>query len=111
MHINKNDQVLILSGNYKGRKGRVLKIFPETQRAIVEGVNLIKRHTKASQKNPQGGIVEKEASIHISNLMVICPKCNEATKVHRATHTDSVKGNKVRVRACKKCGEMLIKST
>lgn len=110
MHVCKNDQVLILSGNYKGKRGNVLKVFPDTQRAIVEGINLIKRHTKASQKNPQGGIVEKEASIHVSNMKVICPKCNQLTKVYRTTHLDPVKGKNVRVRACKKCGEMFIKT-
>jgi large subunit ribosomal protein L24 len=110
MHVRKEDQVLILSGNYKGKRGRVLKVYPDTQRAIVEGINLIKRHTRASQNNPQGGIVEKEAAIHVSNLKVICPKCNQVTRIYRTSHIDPIKGKSVRVRACKKCGEMLLKA-
>ena len=64
MRVRKNDQVLVLSGNYKGKKGKVLKVFPEESRVIVEGVNFIKRHSRPTQQNPQGGIIEKEAPIH-----------------------------------------------
>lgn len=66
--IRKGDTVQIISGNYRGKKGRVLKVFPKKERAIVEGVNFIKRHTRPNQQNPQGGIIEKEAPIHVSNL-------------------------------------------
>ena len=103
MKIVKNDTVLVISGNYKGKKGKVLKVFPKKQRVIVEGVNFVKRHTKPTQKNPQGGIVEKEASIHVSNLMVICPKCDTPTRIGRKILED---GKKVRV--CMNCGEMLV---
>ena len=106
MKVVKNDMVLVISGNYRGKKGKVLKVFPKERRVIVEGVNFIKRHTKPTQKNPQGGIVEKEAPIHVSNLMVICPKCDVPSRLGRKILED---GKKVRV--CRSCGEMLVSST
>lgn len=102
MKVRKNDVVLVVSGNYRGKRGRVLKAFPKEQRVIVEGVNFIKRHTKPSQKNPQGGIVEKEAPIHASNVMVVCSKCGRPTRVGKRVIEDGS-----RVRICRKCGEML----
>ena len=102
MHVVKNDTVKILSGKYSGKTGKVLKVFPDQNRLIVEGVNIIKKHTKPSQKNPQGGIVEKEASIHVSNVMVIDPKTNEPTRVGYKFLEDGTK-----VRISKKSGEML----
>ena len=76
MRVRKNDQVIVIAGENKGSKGKILKVFPETNRVIVEGVNFIKKHSRPTQQNPQGGIIEKEASVHVSNVMVICPKCN-----------------------------------
>jgi large subunit ribosomal protein L24 len=111
MHIKKDDQVVVLSGEFRGKKGRVLKVFPESERAIVEGMNLIKRHTRPSAKSPQGGIVEKEAPVHISNLKLICPKCNRPTRIKRTAINDSTRNKKLRVRVCKKCNEMLIQTT
>ena len=102
MHIKKKDKVRVVSGNHKGLEGEVLKVFPDAGRVIVEEVNLIKRHTRQSKQAPQGGIIEKEATIDASNLMLICPKC---TKVAR-TGT-KVLGDGTRVRTCKQCGEML----
>jgi len=102
MHIVKNDMVKILSGKYSGKTGKVLKVFPDQNRLIVEGVNIIKKHTKPSQSNQQGGIIEKESSIHVSNVMVIDPKTNEATRVGYKFLED---GKKVRI--SKKSGEML----
>jgi large subunit ribosomal protein L24 len=110
MHVKKEDLVLVLSGNHRGKKGKILKVFPKKDRAIVEGLNMIKKHTRPSAKNPQGGIVEKEASIDISNLMVICPKCNQPTKIKHAILVDEASKRKNRVRVCKKCDEMLIHS-
>jgi len=108
MKVHKEDQVVVLSGNDKGRHGRVLKVFPEDNTIIVEGVNFIKRHTRPSQKQPQGGIVTKEAPINASNVMVICPKCNSKTKVGYKDITDQTKGKTHRVRYCKKCDEMIV---
>ena len=102
MRIVKNDTVKILSGKFNGKTGKVLKVFPDENRLIVEGVNIIKRHTKPSQKNQQGGIIEKEASIHVSNVMVVDPKTNEPTRVGYKYLED---GSKVRI--SKKSGEML----
>ncbi|MDZ7374949.1 MAG: 50S ribosomal protein L24 [candidate division KSB1 bacterium] len=108
MHVRKGDQVLVLSGVYKGKISRVLKVFPETQRVVVEGVNFIKRHTRPSQQNPQGGIIEKEAPIHASKVMVICPKCNRPTRVGRRTVWNERRQKNEHVRFCKKCGEMIV---
>ena len=74
LHIKKGDTVMVITGNNKGQKGRVLEVITKTERAIVEGVNLMKKHTKPNAETPQGGIVEKEAPIHISNLMLVDPK-------------------------------------
>jgi len=110
MKIHKDDQVVVNSGNDRGKRGRVLKVFPDRNRIIVEGVNFIKRHTRPNQKQPQGGIVTKEAPIDASNVMVICPKCGLKTRLGRRTIIDETKGRKQRVRYCKKCEEMLVKS-
>ncbi len=80
MHVRKNDKVKVISGNDRGKIGQVLKVFPETNKVIVEKVNLIKRHTKRSQDMPQGGIIEKEGPIMVSTVMLICPKCGEASR-------------------------------
>ncbi|MFO7840575.1 MAG: 50S ribosomal protein L24 [Fidelibacterota bacterium] len=71
MHIKKGDSVKVIAGKYKGKEGKVLKVFPEKNRVIIEGVNIVKRHTRPSQDNPKGGIIEKEAPVHTSNLMVV----------------------------------------
>ena len=102
MHVVKNDTVKILSGKYRGKTGKVLKVYRDENRVIVEGVNIIKKHSKPSQKNPQGGIIEKEASVHVSNLMVIDPKTNEPTRVGYKYLDDGTK-----VRFSRKSGEML----
>ena len=101
-NINKGDRVIVISGEDQGKEGIVLKVDRSTDRAIVESVNFVKRHTRPTQKNPQGGIVEKEAPVNMSNLMVICGKCNVGVKTKIVTLADGSK-----VRACKKCGEMI----
>lgn len=106
MKVAKNDIVLVQSGNFKGKRGKVLKVFPDKQRVIVEGVNLVKRHMRRSQKNPQGGIIEKEAPIHVSNVQVICPKCGKPTRIGR-----KILENRKRVRVCTKCNEMITSAT
>jgi large subunit ribosomal protein L24 len=106
MKVVKNDTVLVVTGNFKGKKGKVLKVFRKEERVIVEGVNFIKRHTRKSQKNPQGGIIEREAPIHASNVKVVCAKCGKPARIGRIMIE-----NKKRVRACKSCGEMLVTST
>jgi len=83
LHIKKGDTVFVNAGESKGNKGRVLQVFPKENRAIVEGVNLISKHSKPNSANPEGGIVKKEAPIHISNLMLICPKKGKKTRIGR----------------------------
>ncbi len=99
MRIKKGDYVVVITGEYKGVKGKVLKAFPKTQRVIVEKVNFIKRHTKPTQQNPQGGIIEKEAPIHVSNVMLYNTKINDVT---RAVY---IKSGDKRIRVCKKTGD------
>lgn len=81
MRLKKGDMVQIVSGNSKGQTGRILKVLTKKKRVLVEGKNLVKRHTKPNQKNQQGGIIEKEASIHLSNVMLLCDKTNKATRI------------------------------
>jgi len=100
LHIKKGDTVRVISGNYKGTKGRVLEVIRKTNRAIVEGVNVMKKHTKPNSENLQGGIIQKEAPIHISNLMVVDPKSGEATRTGRRED----KNGKL-IRYSKKSGE------
>lgn len=98
--IKKDDTILVISGNDKGKKGRVLSIDKDRDRIIVEGVNIVTKHSKPTQENPDGGILKKEASIHISNVMLIDPKTNEPTRVGRNLNE---KGKLVRI--SKKTGE------
>ncbi len=100
LHIKKGDPVMVISGEDKGHQGRVLEVNVKKQRALVEGANLVSRHTKPNADNPQGGIVKKEAAIHISNLMLIDPKTGQPTRVGRRV---GGKGNLVRY--SKKSGE------
>ena len=103
MRIRKNDMVEVISGNHRGKRGKVLKVFRGKSRIIVEGVNLMKRHTKATAKNTQGGILEKEATIHVSNVMIIDSKTNEPTRVGMKMLADGG-----RARVGKKSGEMIL---
>ena len=103
--IRKNDNVVVISGNAKGKTGKVLKVFPDRNRVIIEGVNIIKRHSRPSQRNPQGGIVQKEASIHVSNVMLLDPKSNQPTRVGSKLVKDETTGKKTRVRVAKATGE------
>jgi large subunit ribosomal protein L24 len=100
--IKKDDKVIVRKGKEKGRIGTVLKVDAEKNRAIVEKVNVVKRHTRPGGKSAQGGIIEKEASVHISNLMLVCNKCAEPTRIGKRQLED---GSSIRV--CKKCGELL----
>jgi large subunit ribosomal protein L24 len=97
--IRKNDNVLVITGKDRGKRGRVLKVIPGSNRLLVEGVNMIKRHTRPNpNKNVQGGIVEREASLAASNVQLVCPECGAQTRVGRKILGD---GRKVRV--CRKC--------
>jgi large subunit ribosomal protein L24 len=97
--IRKNDTVLVMAGKDRGKRGRVLKVLPERNRLVVEGVNFIKRHTRPNpQRNVKGGIVTREAALHASNVQLVCPECGAATRIgHR------VLGDGRKVRICRKC--------
>jgi len=103
VHIKRNDLVFVLTGKDRGKTGKVLKVLPDTGRAIVEGLNFVQKHTRPNpQRNVKGGILPKEASIHLSNLMVVCKRCNKHARVGVSHMQD---GRKVRV--CKNCNELL----
>lgn len=106
--IKKNDTVKVLSGNAKGTVGKVLFIDRNKGRVIVEGVNIIHRHTKPNQKNQQGGIVRREAPINITNVELMCPKTNQPTRIGMEVVKDEVSGKNKRMRKSKKSGEILI---
>ena len=97
--IRKNDSVLVITGKDRGKRGRVLKVLPDKNRLIVEGVNMIKRHTRPNpQRNVKGGIIEREAALHASNVQLVCPECGEVTRIgHR------VLGDGRKVRICRRC--------
>ena len=101
MHVKKGDKVMVISGKDKGKTGVILTAYPKKDRVLVEGVNIIKKHIKPNQANPQGGIVSQEAAIHVSNVMLIDPKTGEPTRVGYKVE-DSKK-----VRVAKKSGEII----
>jgi large subunit ribosomal protein L24 len=97
--IRKNDNVVVTTGKDRGKRGRVVRVVAEKNRVVVEGVNIIKRHTRANpQKNVKGGVVEREAPLHASNVQLVCPECGEPTRIGKKILGD---GRKVRV--CRKC--------
>jgi len=99
--IRKKDKVLVLAGRDRGKQGEVIQVLPETQRVVVSKINFVKRHAKPTQTQP-GGIREKEASLHISNVMLLCKKCNRPMRPKSDQLSDGTK-----VRICRKCGEMI----
>ncbi|SEN74164.1 large subunit ribosomal protein L24 [Mesobacillus persicus] len=103
MHVKKGDKVMVISGKDKGKTGNILAAFPKQSRVLVEGINIVKKHAKPSQENPQGGILSQEAPIHVSNVMPIDPKSGKPTRVGYTEQN----GKKVRV--AKKSGEVLDK--
>lgn len=97
--VRKNDNVVVVRGKDRGKRGRVLKVLPDRNRVVIEGVNFVKRHTRPNPRaNVKGGIVEREASVHASNVQIVCPECGTATRIGRELLGD---GRKVRV--CRKC--------
>ncbi|MFQ5669411.1 MAG: 50S ribosomal protein L24 [Acidobacteriota bacterium] len=103
MHVRKNDTVEVVSGKDSGKRGRVLSVQPRRNRAVVENIAYIKRHTRANpQKNIKGGVVEREAPIHISNLMVVCVECGKRTRVAYKFLDDGTK-----IRICRRCEGVL----
>lgn len=99
MKIKKGDTVLVISGKDRGRKGKILESFPRTKRVVIEGMNLKKKHVKPRKTGEKGQIVETPASIDVSNVKLICPKCGKATRIGYKII------NKKKIRICKKCGQ------
>jgi large subunit ribosomal protein L24 len=97
LSVRRGDRVKVISGKDAGKEGKVLRAFPEKQRVVVEGVQRIKKHTRPTQQQPQGGIVEIEGTIHVSNVMLVCPNCGEPTRVGHKREDG------VRIRVCKRC--------
>lgn len=103
LHVRKGDKVLVLSGKDKGKKGKILTASPSEGTVVVEGVNIVKKHARATQRM-QAGIREQEAPIYSAKVMVVCPSCHKATRIQKTVLKDGS-----RTRACKKCGESLDK--
>ncbi|MGF7049779.1 MULTISPECIES: 50S ribosomal protein L24 [unclassified Paenibacillus] len=102
LHVKKDDTVMVISGKDKGKKGRVIAAYPRHNRVLVEGVNMVKKHQKPNQANPQGGIIDQEAAIHVSNVMHIDPKSGSVTRIGY-----KVLDNGKKVRVAKKSGEVI----
>ena len=101
MNVKKGDEVIVIAGKDKGKTGKVVSVIPSQEKVVVEGVAIVKRHTKPTQKMPQGGIIEKEAAIHVSNVMPFCSTCKKGVRV---AHTIE---NGTKTRVCRKCGKAL----
>ena len=103
-HIKKDDFVKIIAGKDRGKQGKVLRVFPHEGRLTVERINMVKRHTRPTRQMQQGGIIEREGKLHISNVMLICSKCERGVRIgHRLLE------NEKKVRICRRCGELLDK--
>lgn len=100
--IKKDDTVKILTGKDRGKTGKVLFVFPDKNRVFVQGLNLVKKHTRRTREDQQGGVIQKEAPVHVSNLMVVCQKCGKPTKIGFSILSDGTK-----TRICKKCKELI----
>jgi len=107
MHVRSKDQVVVISGKEKGKKGKILTALPKANRVVVEGINMAVKHQKARNTMQPGGIIHKELPLDASNVMLLCPKCGKATRVaHKVNQVERENGTKARsmVRICKKCG-------
>ena len=105
VRIRRGDTVVVLAGKERGKRGRVLGVLPDRRRVLVEHVNMVKKHQRPTQKLRQGGIIEREGFVHLSNVMVVCGKCDRASRTGTRVLAD---GRKVRV--CKRCGESIDKA-
>ncbi len=100
--IKKGDLVLVIAGKDKGKRGKVISVLPKEEKIIIEGINMVKRHTRPTPKNRKGGIIEKPAPLYKCKVMLICPRCNQSTRVKY-----SLLESGQRVRMCKKCNEII----
>jgi len=104
LHVKKDDTVMVIAGKEKGKNGKVVRVFPETGKVVVEGLNMVKRHTRPNRLNTEGGIVEKEAPLNASNVQLLCSSCNQPARTGMRILEDGSK-----VRFCKKCNELVDK--
>jgi large subunit ribosomal protein L24 len=104
LHVKKDDNVVVIAGKDKGKSGKILKAYPKTERVIVEGVNVRTKHMRATKEGQQSGIIKQEGAIHISNVLLYCPKCKKGVRT-----SSQVLANEQKVRVCVKCGETLDK--
>ncbi len=102
LSIKKNDTVIVIVGKEKGKSGRVLSVYPSKDQVLIEKINIIKKHMKPTRKYTQGGIIEKEAPLNISNVMLVCPKCGKPTRIGNSLMQDGRK-----LRTCRKCREVI----
>jgi large subunit ribosomal protein L24 len=100
VHVRKGDIVKVVAGDNIGKTGKVLEVIPEKERVVIDGVNIIKKHARQSQKNPQGGIIERPGAIAAANVMVVCPNCDEAVRTGNVRRSDGSAS-----RTCKRCGK------
>jgi large subunit ribosomal protein L24 len=108
MHVKTGDEVLVIAGKDKGKRGKIRESRPADERVVVEGLNMIKRHTKSRGPGKPGGIIEREAALHASNVMLICPKCGRASRTgHRFLEETDHKGRPRKVRYCKACDQVI----
>lgn len=112
LSIRKNDQVEVIAGREKGKIGKVLRVDSKSSRVTIEKVNMVKRHVRPSQQNPQGGIIEKELPLHYSNILLVCPKCNKGVRhgrklVEKAASKKGGQAKQVKVRFCKRCDNVI----
>lgn len=104
LHVKKGDTVVVLSGKDKGKKGKIIESLPKKGKVVIEGINKVKRHTKPTQKMPQGGIIAKEAAMNSAKVMLVCPECGQPTRIKK-----SALAGGAMARTCKKCGEIIDK--
>ncbi|MGI6609635.1 MAG: 50S ribosomal protein L24 [Limnochordia bacterium] len=101
-HVRKGDTVQVITGEDAGKTGTVLEVSPASQRVVIDGINILKRHTRPTQTNPQGGIVERPGAVHVSNVMLVCPNCSKAARTGRSRQAD---GSVARI--CRRCGKAI----
>lgn len=99
-HVRRGDTVAVIAGRERGKRGKVLRVLPARGRVLVEKVNMVKKHQRPTQKLRQGGIIEREGALHLSNVLVVCPRCDRPVRTGVQTLADGR-----RLRACKRCGE------
>lgn len=102
INVKKGDEVLVLSGKDKGRRGKIQRVLPRNSAVLIEGLNLVKKHAKPTKANPQGGVIDKALPLHVSKVMVVCPGCSQPTRMRRERAVDGTL-----VRSCHRCGRNL----